>query len=122
MDNKLNNKQKFWLSFTAILMIGLFANSLVIGLSWVNSPTYWSTHHTFDLNSDEYVASSLESISEINTKNFYSIDVSNYCTFDGSFCESDRPYLSREENLDTIKKYDDVYFNTSELNKEFSIN
>jgi hypothetical protein len=68
VEEKLNNKQKFWLSFTAIFMIGIFINSLVIGLAWVNSPTIWSTYHNFDLKSDEYSASMLESISDI-TKN-----------------------------------------------------
>lgn len=82
MENKLNNKQKFWLSFTAILMVGLSSISLILGLSWVNSPTYWSTYHNFDFKGDEYIASSLESLNGI-TDNSRPIE---YCTLEGTFC------------------------------------
>jgi len=65
-NNKLTNKQKFWLSFTLIIILGIFINSLVLGLAWVNSPTYWSTNHYFDFNGNEYIASSLNSIRDIS--------------------------------------------------------
>ena len=72
MENKLNNKQKFWLSFTAILMIGLWGISFELKNAWINTPTHFYTNHF--ISGDEYVEGSLESLSKI-TRDISNVEI-----------------------------------------------
>lgn len=54
------DKYKFWIIFTAILMSGLIILSLIIGMSWVNSPTTFIIEIGLDKESLEVINSSLE--------------------------------------------------------------
>ncbi len=92
MENKLNNKQKFWLSFTTILMIGFFSIILVIGLSWVNTPTDYN--FTFDIDTDNQTKEAIMYLADIKE---HQVRENNL------FCENELLNLSKNKDLEIMQ-------------------